>query len=653
MASTRRWYIYLVCAISIQSVTWAIIALLRNLFGTFSSISIAFKIAVILVGLPLFLVHWLWAQRLAARDLEERGSPLRRLYIYGTLASFLGPLLANLYDLLAFLLWIATGGRTDTFHTYSTISDAFAYHVPAILVMSLLGFYHWYVALDDRRSVPEVAGSAVVRRLFIYGFNAAGVFMVTMAIIHIIRWILYQFGDNVTIYSTNIGGLTDEVVRLAIGVPVWVIFSRWADRLFLGGNEEERESALRKFYLYAIIFVSVLTAVTNATILLAGFFRRLLDLPSQGDFRVPLPTVISMVFLWAYYAYVLKGDVALAAEAPRQAGIRRLYLYLIAAVGLAAFLVGLSGDISVLIQSGFGQFVTETRREALAWYTAAIFAGLPVWLIPWRRAQLNAEVPGPVGTTERRSVVRKIYLYFYLFVATMTVLSSMVYIVYQFLLIALGEQGPGGLLSKLGQAIAFSLIGVAVWLYHGFTLRRDGTLTRRDLTDHLSTFKVAVVDSGNGNFGRAMLEGIRRDFPDLQLDPIGLTAEARQTMGEADGDIPGRLASAGLITGPWIITLPGAANGAVTPAIAEAVVKSPARKLLVPMATESYEWVGLERANAETNLQQALRAVKQMLEGEEVRPVRPLTAGSIIGIIVGVIILLILLAIPLTYFFGF
>jgi hypothetical protein len=489
--------------------------------------------------------------------------------------------------------------------------------------------------------------------LFVYGFSAAGVTMVTMAIIHIIRWILYQFGGSTAIINTDIGGLTDEVVRLAIGIPVWVLFARWAERLFTGGSEAERESALRKFYLYVIIFVAVLTAVTNATIMLAGLFRRLLDLPSQGDLRVPLPTVIGMVFLWAYHSYILKGDATLAAEAPRQAGIRRLYLYLIGAIGLAAFLVGLSGDISVLIQSQFGQFVTGTRREALAWYTAAILAGLPVWLIPWRQAQLNADVPGAAGTSERRSVVRKIYLYFYLFVATMTVLSSMVYIVYQFLLIALGEQGAGGLLSKLGQAIAFSLIGVGVWVYHGLILRRDGTLTRRELTDHLSAFKVAVVDSGNGSFGRAMLEGIRRDFPDLRLDPIGLTAEARQAMGEADGDIPDRLASAGLITGPWIITLPGEANGAVTPAIAEAVVKSPARKLLIPTPTESYEWVGLERVNAEANLQQALRAVKQMLEGEEVKPVRPLTAGSIIGIIIGVIVLLILLAIPVTYFFGF
>ncbi|HKZ03481.1 MAG TPA: DUF5671 domain-containing protein, partial [Pyrinomonadaceae bacterium] len=223
MASTRRWYIYLVCAVSLQSIAWAMIALLRNLLGTSSNVSIAFKIAVILVGMPLFLVHWLWAQRLAARDLDERANALRRLYIYATMASFLGPLLANVFDLFAFLLWIATGGNPDPFFR---LRDALASHIPAILILSLLFLYHWYVALDDSRSAPEIAGSAVVRRLYIYGFSAAGVTMVTMSIIHVIRWILFQFGGDISgVFSTDIGGLTDEVVRLAIGLPVWVVFT--------------------------------------------------------------------------------------------------------------------------------------------------------------------------------------------------------------------------------------------------------------------------------------------------------------------------------------------------------------------------------------------------------------------------------------------
>jgi hypothetical protein len=649
MAATRRWYIYLVCAVSLQAVAWAIIALLRNLLGSQSNVSIAFKIAVILVGLPIFLVHWLWAQRLAGGDPDERGDALRRLYLYATLAGFLGPFLANCFDLLAYLLRTFLGvlptSRTDT------IGDALSYHLPAILVLALMWLYHWRITSQDAAAAPETGGSGTVRRLYVFGFNAAAVTMVTMAIIHLIRWLLFQFGGHAAIGSQNMGTLAAETARLTVGLPLWLIFWTRARDLF-GKPGEERESALRKFYLYAIIFVSVLSAVTNATFILNGLLRRLLDLPTSGDLRVPLPTIIGLALLWAYHAYVLRQDASMAGEAPRQAGIRRLYLYLVAAVGLAAFLIGLSGDISILIRSQFGRFIQEAQKESLSWFTAALISGLPVWLLPWRGAQVSAEAAGPAGVEERRSVVRKIYLYFYLFVATMTVLSSLVYIVYQFLLIALGEQGTHGLASKLGQAIAFTLIGVGVWIYHGSALRRDGRLNKQDMVKRLKDFRVAVVDTGDGAFGRFLLDGIQREYPELTLDPIALTAEGRRKMDAKDGKIPERLAGAGLIAGPFTIAIAGEADGAVTAPIAAAVIKSPARKLLIPVRTESWEWAGLDRWNSGAASEQALRAVKQMLEGDEVKAVRPMSAGAVIGIVIGVIFLLLMIAIPLLSFFG-
>ena len=54
MSSIRRGYIYLVSAISLQAVAWAIIALLRNLFVFgIDPVAVAFQIAVIVIGLPV------------------------------------------------------------------------------------------------------------------------------------------------------------------------------------------------------------------------------------------------------------------------------------------------------------------------------------------------------------------------------------------------------------------------------------------------------------------------------------------------------------------------------------------------------------------------------------------------------------------------
>lgn len=644
MATVRRWYIFLVCAISLHSVTWAVIALLRNLFisGSDAPVAvIAFEIAVIVIGLPIFLVHWLWAQQLAGRDMDERESALRRLYLYGALAGFLIPFTANSFDLVATLLWLAAGGKPNDlgFYTYSP-TDAIISDLVAMGVLALLWFYHQRVTAADSKAAPETGNAATVRRLYVLGFSSGGVWAVILAIIHLVRWIMYQFGGGEAIRATDLAGLTDEVARLAVGMPLWLLFWRQAQGMFTGQSEEERESALRKFYLYVVVFIAALSAVANATLILAGFFRRLLNLPSMGDIRGPLPIIIGMGVLWAYHAYVLRGDAALAGEAPRQAGVRRLYLYLIAAVGLAAFLVGLSGDISVLIRSLGGQFFGPDLKEQLAWFTAALIAGLPVWLLPWRQAQVSAVAAGNAGAEERRSVVRKIYLYFYLFLATMTVLSSAVYIVYRLLSIILGAGRGGNLFSDLGQAIAFSIIAIGVWLYHGFAVRGDGQLNKREQTQRLGELRVTVVNVDDGRLGAGLVESLRRELPGLNVNIIG------PALNDAAAN---QLAEAGLIVGPWDMAV---ASGPVSPEFAQAIVASPARKLLIPARVAGWEWAGVDRWNVEAIIQQTVRAVNQILEGEEVKPARPLGAGAIIGIIIGVPVLLILLAIPVLYFFS-
>jgi hypothetical protein len=658
MVTVRRWYIFLVCAISLQSVAWAVITLLQDLLTSGGSVvALAFQIAVVVIGLPLFLVHWLWAQSLARRDLDERESALRRLYLYGTLALFLGPIAVNAFDLIATLLGLAFGERRTDFGFFQFSPAEFIVRdLAAIAVLALLWFYHQWVTAGDAKAAPETGNAATVRRLYLLGFSAAGVWAVTLAVINLLRWIMFQFGGGSTIGGPGLAGLTNEVARLAVGLPLWLFFWRRAQQLFTSPGEEERESALRKLYLYLTVFIAALTAITNATFILAGLFRRLFSLPSLGDIRGPLPIIIGMALLWAYHAFALRGDAALAGPAgsPRQAGVRRLYLYLVAAVGLATFLVGLSGDVSVFIRLVIGGRFGPDLKEQLSWFTAALIAGLPVWLWPWRQAQVGAVAAGPSGADERRSVVRKIYLYFYLFVATMTVLSSAVYIVFRLLSIVLGERGGGNLISDLGQALAYSLIAVGVWLYHGFALRGDGQAGKREQTQRLASMRVAVVDVGEGHFGRAALAGLRRELPGLTLDPIGLTPTAATAMGtdstlsNQPSAIVNQLAEAGLIVGPWNIAVAGEA---VSAEVAAAVVASPARKLLVPVRADGWEWAGVDRWNAEAIVRQTVRAVKQIVEGEEVKPARPLGVGAIIGIIVGVFFLLILLAIPVLYFF--
>lgn len=648
MNTARRLYIYLVCAISLHGVTWAVIALLRNLLagGHGGAAFIALQIATIIISLPLFLVHWLWAQRLADRDINEREAGLRGIYHYGMMAGFLGPVIANAFTVISYLLWVVIGSPGNDPSSYSYRNSTFGvalYNLIAIIVCTLLWFYQKRVAADDLKASPESNVFATMHRLYIFVFSAWGVTMTTMAVIHVVRWVMFQFGSESVSIGDNYGYLVNETTRLIVGVPLWLIFWRRAQNLFSGPDESERESALRKFYLYTIVFVAALTAVTNATGILAGLFRRILSLPPEGDIRMPLPVIIGMVLLWVYHAFVLKDDASVSTESVRQGGVRRLYLYLVAAVGLAAFLVGLSGDLSVMIRS-FSQSFGNSMKEALSWFTAALIAGLPVWLIPWRQAQIEAVALTSDGVEARRSTVRKIYLYFYLFIATMTVLSGAVYILYRLLSLWLGVRGQGDLASGIAQAVAYALVGVGVWLYHGSALRGDSESSRRELVQRLKDVRVAIVDGGDAGFGQALFDRLQKEEPGLNFDLIRLPSqddEARQA-------VSAKIGEAGVIVGPWSIAVGG---DDIDPEIMRSVVNSKARKIMIPTRVEGWDLAGVDIWNTDDLIQQAVRAVKQWAGGEDVKAVRPMGIGGIIGTVIGILILLGLLAIPLLQYF--
>jgi hypothetical protein len=634
MSSVRRWYIYLVTAISLQAVAWAIIALLRNLVLSRLNpppTAIAFEIAVILIGLPVFLVHWLWAQRLSAATEEERGATLRRFYLYGTMAGFLGPFTANTFDLLGTLLSVKS--TVERRPNDLTSGDAIVYHLIALAVASVLWAYHRHIVVHDGVAIPERGGSATVRRLYVLGFSGAGLTLTTMANTYLLRWIMVQFGKASTIGRGTLGGsLATEITRLLVGVPLWVVFWRWAQRLFNSPSEAERGSTVRKVYLYATVFIGALGAVFNASLILASIIRALLGLPSKGDLRGPLPLVVAMAILWAYHAFVIRDDAAKAGTAPRQEGVRRLYLYLIAGIGLASLLAGLGGDVSVIIRSldtGFG----SELREQLAWFTSALIAGLPVWVLPWRQAQERALSLDARGADARRSIVRKIYVYLFLFLATMAVLSGAVFVVFKLLSWALGADAPT--LNELGHAIAFSLIAVGVWLYHGSLLRTDSRLSGQEQVRQLERMNVAVVDTGNGQLGRAIVDALVKEMPALDLEPI-VTSDADV---DAD-DMLARLSRAALIVAPWTVNAPPGAEGAVSPDVALAIANSTARKLLIPTRPEGWEWAGVDRWDADDLVDQTVRAIKQIADGEETKPVRPMNAGTVISIIIGVLVLL-------------
>ncbi len=605
MAVVRRWYLYISATIGLQGFAWSLIWLLYGVWLAPIQASIsttAFQLAALAICLPLWLIHWLWGERLARRDLDERASAVRKLYLYGNLAAFLIPLTGSVYDLLDTVFGLLAGvGYTDPqAHIW--------YGVIASLVLGLLFTYHNVVARDDAHQVPLAGAGALVRRVYLLFAAGAGLVIWTNGVKDLIR-LIFGSASGTTVVQLFISA----ILNVFIGLIVWLGHWWRAQRLFASADEDERGSAFRKFYLYLVIVVASITAVTNATFLLAGVFRSMLGLRFEGNLIDVLAPMIVLTVVALYHASVIQTDAAAIAEGPQQAGVRRLAWYLVAAIGQVAALVGIGGLLSVIIRGLTSADAITDLREPLAWFGAILVVGLPIWVVCWRQVQRAAAIPGEISVAERSSLVRRIYLFGFLFVASLTLLSTLIYILFRLISIMLGEAFSGNLLADLAQAIAFSFIAVGVLITHGLALRADSRVREAAELSRQAQMRVAIV--AEGNLAERIANTLRQQLPHLAL-----------TIVEPTSDSEAQLASADLIVGAWQPTDDP-----------RWLRRYPARKLLVPIADSDWAWVGIEPAVVANIPVQLAQAVRQTLAGEPLRPQRGVGAGVIVGGIIAII----------------
>src|SRR5205814_2340660 len=107
-------------------------------------------------------------------------------------------------------------------------------------------------------------------------------------------------------------------------------------------SRAELASLLRRVYVYGLILIGLIVVLVNATTLLNDLFRAALGSPDPTGFGRPLavaigqPLVWGLVYgtFWLNLRWWLQRDASRAPEASEQAALRRLYAYLVAAVGL-------------------------------------------------------------------------------------------------------------------------------------------------------------------------------------------------------------------------------------------------------------------------------------------------------------------------------
>ena len=529
MKTIRRLYFYAVAIISIEVVTWGIINLLRSIFSadkiTNAASTLAGALALILVGVPIFLVHWLWAQHTSAKDDEEKTASIRAIFFYGILLGTLIPAVQNLLALInrTFLSAASLYSSRAVLGGSQTWTD----NLIAIVVNLLIAAYFWKTLQDEWRALPETESFAEIRRLYRFIWMLYGLLMVIYGAQQALDYAFTLSAQNV-LGAVGRETVVNAIALLVIGSPIW--FFSWKILQDVLADSAERESYLRLGILYLLSLGGVIVVLTAGGNLI---YMLLMQALGEGkkvaefiqDIGGPISIGVPFAVIWAYYGKWLTQQFAFDEDAPRRAGKQRLYFYILSFLGLAATFFAVASLISVVIDLIFTRAYLSSSGFASALSTAlgSLAAGLPLWLLTWRPVQADALAESSVGDHARRSVIRKIYLYLVLFASVIGGMISGGTLIFTLINSALGG-GSGDVAKSALNSLQILVWFVVLLTYHLSALRNDGAATADTLEEKQQEFKLIVLDDGGG-FAELVKAAFAKRAPKLPLTVVNLKDE--------------------------------------------------------------------------------------------------------------------------------
>lgn len=474
--------------------------------------------ALVLVGLPVWLLHWVMAGRSVTREPEERSATLRRLYVYAVLAVMAVRWAVSAHGFLSTAGRALAGGSVPDAADAPTLRGLLS-HLPWLIVATLVWAYHRRVAVVDRGLAGEVGGSATLRRWYRYGIALIGLLLLLNGASTLLRltWENVASALVQTVIRVDAGAVSSPVATALVGLALWL--SHWSDRATgsaigaprrlpdaPGETRPERRpaeagrhaetvaapldadalSVLRPVYLFLALGISVAVALGAAAQLLFYALGRVLGVAQPGGVGGSLavamagPTSTLLVFGlgWLYHRRAVAAQAHDQPELPRQVGVRRIYTYLVSVIALGVLATGAGGLLWTLADAATNAPRTISRddwwREQVSLYVTLLVVGLPVWLLNW------GPVSGPTSrrwtTTEALALARRLYLYLTLLVGVLALLGSGATAAKQLLDLALGESATAGVLTTLGRAGAVAAVSGLIVFYHQRVLRSDAAI---------------------------------------------------------------------------------------------------------------------------------------------------------------------------------
>ncbi|MFD0872058.1 Domain of uncharacterised function (DUF3842) [Chlamydia abortus] len=132
--------------------------------------------------------------------------------------------------------------------------------------------------------------------------------------------------------------------------------------------------------------------------------------------------------------------------------------------------------------------------------------------------------------------------------------------------------------------------------------------------------RIAVVDGQGGGIGKALVEKLKQELPDIHVIALGTNALATSLMLKAGANEGASGENAIVFNAPRVQIIAGGigiigANsmlGELTPLMAKAISESPARKVLIPFNRCHLHVVGVKPVSLPELVEEAVSCIKQL-----------------------------------------
>ncbi|MGC5584985.1 DUF5671 domain-containing protein [Ornithinimicrobium sp. W1665] len=451
--SVRRFFQFLLLAGLLFAAAAGVAGLLGRLFDpdpvlVGDDTGLALQLAFTLIALPLWALLAWWTVRRAGADPRELRSLGWAAYL--TLVGLVSLVVAMVgwHQTLTMLLGV------DAYRSGSLAT--------AVVWTLVWAGHHWW----GRRGTPRshLHPLALLGSLVGLATAAAGLGALVAASLDLLTGLAGE-----SIVGSSVDGLLRPAVTFVVGALVWGVY--WVLDVARG----PRTTGWLVLVLLAGVGGGLLTAIVALSVLGYDVLVWLLGDPSATTARDHFAAapdlagaVVVGLLVWWYHQEVLG-----AGRAAARTEVRRVYEYVMAAIGLLAASAGLVMVIVTLVEAiaaGSDLVVGGSALNALLAALVLLAVGLPVWWWHWRLAQ-RARVADPAG--ELASPTRRTYLLVLFGVSGVAAVIALITLVYLILEDALA----GGIDTETMRSIRFALGILATTsllsAYHWTVFRAD------------------------------------------------------------------------------------------------------------------------------------------------------------------------------------